>query len=281
MPSAPPPDLESESDFRSRRPQPRPEVWIAWLVLIIGVLAMMANLGVISTSLWRLWPLAIVAAGLIHMSRGGYATVIWGVAIAIYGAGATLTTTGAWSYNFWQAWPIFIIAGGFILLGGRRDQASWQRWCRQWGCQPPSGGARTTAGWGNTGTAWDDPPPASAGGTGASGDETWLDVRTMFGQTRRQIKNQAFRGGVVNCVFSGCILDLRAMPAPDHPVTLHTEAVFGGIEIYLPPNWHVILEGHGMFGAFQDETLPIGAPGEPRPTLVVTGAAIFGAVTVK
>lgn len=279
MSATPPPDLETGSEFHPRHRHPRPEAWVAWLVLIVGILAMLANLGLISTALWRLWPLAIVAAGLIQISRGGYSDLIWGAALAIYGAGATLTTTQAWSVDFWEAWPIFIIAAGIVLMGGRRDQESWRRWCRQWGYQPPAGaaaGARRRAG-----AAWGGPQPKGGSEFAASGDETWLDVRTVFGQTRRQIKNQSFRGGVVNCVFSGCILDLRAMPAPDHPVTVHAEAVFGGIEIYLPPNWHVILEGHGIFGAFQDETLPIGAPGESRPALVVTGSAIFGAVTVK
>lgn len=280
MSATPPPDLETGSEFHSRRRHPRPEAWVAWLVLIVGILAMLANLGMISTALWRLWPLAIVAAGLIQIAKGGYADGIWGAALAIYGAGATLTTTQAWAIDFWQAWPIFIIAAGIVLLGGRQHQESWRRWCRQWGYPPSSGSGAAAWARGPAGGAGST-PPSDARESGAPGDDTWLDVRTVFGQTRRQVKNQSFRGGVVNCVFSGCILDLRAMPAPDHPVTVHAEAVFGGIEIYLPPNWHVLLEGHGIFGTFQDETLPIGDPGASRPTLVVTGSAIFGAVTVK
>ncbi len=286
--TAPPPGA-----LRSRRRGPA-EAWVAWIVLIVGVLALGSNFGVVPYQiwdLWRLWPLVLVAVGVGHMARGGLADLVWGAAIAIYGAGATLTTTHIWSYNFWQAWPIFIIAAGVVMLGGRHafgagvftpggrcDRDSWERWTAQWGAR--SRRSRRRNRW------WDAPPAAgfaaaAPSAEAASGDETWLDVRTMFGQIRRQIKNQSFRGGVVQCIFGGCILDLRAMPPPDHPITIHTEVVFGGVEIYLPPSWQVLLEGHGVFGAFQDETLPIGAAAGARPTLVVTGSAVFSAVTVK
>lgn len=281
----PPPDLETGPETRCRRRPPHPEIAIAWIVLVAGILAMAANMGIISTALWRLWPLAIVAAGLVQYAKGGHADRVWGGAIMIYGAGATLTTTHVWSYDFWQAWPIFIIAAGLVMMDSRRDWESWRRWSRQWGYQPPSGQSAgqsgPTAGPAPSGSAGFWAGPAAGGAETHPGDDSWLDVETLFGSVRRQIKNQSFRGGIVKCIFSGCIIDLRAMPVPDHAISIHAEAIFGGIEIYLPPNWQVILEGHGVFGAFQDETLPIGPVGGPRPVLVVTGAAVFGAVQVK
>ncbi|MGH9534455.1 MAG: LiaF transmembrane domain-containing protein [Terriglobales bacterium] len=286
-PMPPPQGPSSEPLPHARRSACRAEVWVAWIVLIVGVVALGANFGLLPIQvwdLWRLWPLAIVVAGVAQLARGGFSDLVWGAAIVIYGAGITLTTTHAWSYNFWQAWPIFIVAAGIIMLEGRRDRESWERWVGHWGHThrrrraPDWAAAR----WGDFGAA---AGPASTtqgvSSTAAGGDEAWLDLRVMFGQVRRQIKNQTFRGGLINCVFGGCILDLRAMPPPDHPITVHSECVFGGIEIYLPPNWQVILEGHGVFGTFQDETVPIGAIGGPRPTLVLTGSAVFSAVTVK
>ncbi|MGH9525305.1 MAG: LiaI-LiaF-like domain-containing protein, partial [Terriglobales bacterium] len=64
----PPPDLQTGPEARCRRPL-HPEVAIAWIVLMVGILAMATNLGVISTALWRLWPLCIVAAGLVQYSK--------------------------------------------------------------------------------------------------------------------------------------------------------------------------------------------------------------------
>jgi hypothetical protein len=58
--------------------------------------------------------------------------------------------------------------------------------------------------------------------------------------------------------------------------------MFGGVEIWVPQNWTVEVVGHGIFGGYDDKTLPPRInPGDKPQHLVLTGYAMFGGVTVK
>ena len=58
-------------------------------------------------------------------------------------------------------------------------------------------------------------------------------------------------------------------------------ALFGGVDIRVPDTWRVVLKGMGVFGAFEDKTVPPKTdPNVKTPELVITGAALFGGVKV-
>jgi len=63
-------------------------------------------------------------------------------------------------------------------------------------------------------------------------------------------------------------------------VMIDASALFGGVDIQVPENWNVIVEGHGMFGGYEDKTLHT-MPENARPRVVITGSAVFGGVVVK
>jgi len=85
-------------------------------------------------------------------------------------------------------------------------------------------------------------------------------------------------------VFGGIEVDLRrASISPARAeVVIDANATFGGIEIKVPETWLVICRGFGLFGGYEDKTIPPKPQeGAAVPRLVITGYAVFGGVSVR
>ncbi|MCP5112925.1 MAG: cell wall-active antibiotics response protein, partial [bacterium] len=102
-----------------------------------------------------------------------------------------------------------------------------------------------------------------------------------FGDARLVSKSH-FQGGEVLAVFGDYELDLRHARLAADEVVLRANAVFGGVEIKVPPDWDVLMRGTPVFGGFEDKTVPRAEdPTVKRPLLIVKGTAMFGAVEIS
>ncbi len=166
-------------------------------------------------------------------------------------------------------------------------RAQWQSgWQTHWPPQAPGPGAAPGF------VAGAEPaaaPPAAAGaspsapeGTSAMG-EGWLRMESFFSENKRRIVTPGFSGGHVAAIFGSCKLDLRAAPQPPGArLHIQANAVFGEVQIYVPSIWKVTVHGAGVFGNFQDDTLPPVQPmSESDVRLDVYGTAAFGQVSVR
>ena len=84
----------------------------------------------------------------------------------------------------------------------------------------------------------------------------------------------------VKVVFGGADLDLRKATLESREVVIDAKAVFGGVQVVVPPDIAVVIDGMGIFGGFagnaEDNQPPPGAP-----IVRVTGKAIVGGVVVQ
>lgn len=121
----------------------------------------------------------------------------------------------------------------------------------------------------------------SSSGTGISEDR--LDEHVVGGGLKRRVETVNFGGGELHAVFSGIEIDLRyAQISPRRkPVTIEIHAVFSGVKVRVPDSWRVDVHGAGVFGAFEDKTIPGRAAAGEIPDLIITGAAVFGGVEVE
>src|SRR5215813_14268457 len=97
-------------------------------------------------------------------------------------------------------------------------------------------------------TLWHHTRRVRGWGPAQSDAEYPFDLNFIFSGTDRQINDQDFKGGRIN-------------------------AVFGGGEIIVPPNWDVVLTGSGVFGGVEDKTrrYPLD-PALARKTLTIKGS---------
>jgi Cell wall-active antibiotics response 4TMS YvqF/Domain of unknown function (DUF5668) len=247
---------------RLRYPGPRHAIMGA-VLLVVGIVFLLMNLGVFyPEDVHTYWPVILVAFGVAHavLARDN-GRRLGGGAIAVGGLVLLASNLGYIHGNVWQLlWPVFLIfLGASFLLRAIKGGGY------PWGPGSPTDGTSPNPGL----------PPLSSGGANV------LSEFTVFGGVRRRIDSQEFEGGEVSAIFGGVEIDLRGAATKKDEVVIELNAIFGGVEMRVPDTWEVTVRGAGIFGGYEDKTMPRRDPASgKRPLLVITGSAVFGGVTV-
>jgi cell wall-active antibiotic response 4TMS protein YvqF len=243
------------------------------MIVAAGVLFLLRNIGIFYfEGIWDFWPVILIVIGISKLANPQKASsVISGLMIGGLGAVFLLKNLGYLDGDVWQyVWPGVVIAVGLSILVQNLESHDRAR------SQAPASPGQASSFPG---------APAFTASTSSSTSTSaanYLHVECMFSGTRRKIETQDFEGGKVTVVFGGAEIDLRSAETKREEITIKAEAVFGGIELWVPAHWKVILRGSAVGGNFEDKTFPpaAGAPAN-APRLIVTGAAVFGGVVVK
>src|SRR5579872_1184564 len=230
-------------------------VIFAILIIGLGVLLFLDNIGLFRFhDIWRFWPVAPIAIGVAKLlDTKGIAGQIWAAMWILVGAAFLLDNLGIWQLRWGAIWPLALVAFGIGTLVNSLEH------------QRASGG------------------PVIGSSQGSTSDKTLREWAT-FGGIKRRVDTNDFQGGEMVAVFGGIEIDLRrAQIAPGNKeVVIDANATFGGIELRVPENWTVIMRGIGVFGGYEDKTIP---PRESdratAPRLVIKGYAVFGGVSVQ
>lgn len=121
-------------------------------------------------------------------------------------------------------------------------------------------------------------PPARSGRIGGTAGAT--ETKVVFGGTSRRGEWVVPTRYRVKAIFGGVELDLREARLESHEVAITIKAVFGGVNIVVPDDIRVIVDGSAVFGGFDDSELT-SQPGAGAPVVHVGGKAVFGGVSVQ
>lgn len=237
----------------------KPGMIFGLLLVIAGTLMFVDNLDIFPFRATQMfWPVALITFGLMTSVRTSSPAVrIWAGAAIVGGVLLMLRNLDILHIRGNILWPLALIACGIIMLIHRL----------QWGFMD-----RFTTGRGNVGSSSE-----------SHSTEHRLQEFALFSQVKRRIESPAFEGGELSATFGGIEIDLRraAISNEARRVILETNAAFGGIEIRVPEQWRVSVEGSAVFGQFEDKTLPPRPePGVVAPILVIRGGVAFGAVVL-
>jgi hypothetical protein len=229
-------------------------VFAGIILTSIGVLFLLQNLGIHGfEDAWDYWPIILIALGVSRAASSyGWGGRLWGGTLVAVGTIFLLENLGWLPRVTWgRLWPLVIVALGISMLvknlerQHRRDQAA----------NVPSVGAGSGA-----------DPKAGAGPTIAG---------SSSGATSSSLLSEW-------AVFGGAEIDLRGAGMTKEEVIIDVNAVFGGVEIYAPDTWEVVMRGAPIFGGYDDgTTLPRRVEGKKTPRLIIAGSAVFGGVSVK
>lgn len=247
---------------RQRQRSPASQVVVGLMVIALGVMFLLDNLGLLDFRYsMHFWPLVLVVIGILKIlqTRTAGGALVGGLLI-LFGGLLTLKGLGLVYITWRTLWPILLIVAGMAVvyrsITGRRvfevgvvqvDQAD----------------------------NWKEPGGEKA--AHSDGGDSVINITAVMGSYVRRVSSQHFRGGEVTAVMGGCELDLRQCSI-DGEAVLDVFALFGGIQIKVPPDWTVVLAGTPVMGGFEEKTIiPQGA----GKRLVVKGYAIMGGLEVR
>ena len=253
---------------------------IGLAVIAVGVLFLLRNAGILYfDDIGQYCPVILIVIGISKLANTHSAShVTSGLIIGGIGTIFLLRNLGYIYGDIWAYfWPGILIAVGLSILvkhlEGRGQD--WSPGPQAPGTPPPGTPSGPPPEPGN-------PFPGASAFTAANSRSNYLHIENVFSGTRQKLDTQDFLGGKVTTVFGGAEIDLRGVGTKQDEISIKAEAIFGGIELWVPAHWQTIVRGSAVFGGFEDKTFPAapGASGK-APRLVVTGAAVFGGVVVK
>jgi len=251
-----PNDIDSREEWHRSS-----ERFIPAIVLIgLGTLFFLNNLHVLAIhEVIRYWPAILIAVGVIQLIDSAFPVgrATGGVFILV-GGFLLARNLGYLDIAFHDLWPLILIGAGIMMLLNRT--VFWR------------GGVVRGIPHARRFRRWADRPYVPG----------MLNEYAVFGGGKRKVNTFDFKGGKVDAVFGGFEIDLRDAIMAGDSAELELNAVFGGIEVRIPMTWSAVVQGAGVFGAFQDETTQPNPSLVPNPKrLILKGGAVFGAVEVK
>ena len=237
--------LPSLTPARQQRPRLTAQVLVGFMIIVVGVLFTLDNLGFIEArDFIRFWPVGLVLVGLVklwHASRDGHGWFA-GLFFVVIGVWMLAARIVYFTVELRDLVPLVLVGlGGYMV---------WR-------------------GFGGTGRAG-----------GASDGQSQFSALAIMGGVARRSSSQTFQGADLTAVMGGCEIDLRqASIAQGTEATIELFAFWGGIEIQVPEDWTVVTRVMPLMGGVDDKTRVL--PGAYEKRLVVRGIAVMGGAVIK
>ncbi len=220
------------------------------ILVIVGVMLLLSQLGIydFGDMLSVFWPVILIIIGLWQWSKRRFQFAIWPILLFVFG--------------------VFFLLLNLDLLGGRMFGVLIGSALILLGIWLVIRKAR---------------PQVQQGVSTSDVVDHWI----IFGGVEEELTTQHFSGGNVTAVFGGADLDLRKASLAPGSVKLSLTAIFGGIDLRVPPQWDVFVDGTAILGGVEDKTAAEaqveGADVTPPATsrLHIDATAVFGGVEVK
>jgi predicted membrane protein len=108
---------------------------------------------------------------------------------------------------------------------------------------------------------------------------SWVTATAVLSGVSRSVASAEFSGGELTAFMGGIQLDLTHATIRGPEAHLTVFAMWGGIELKVPPDWIVDMRVAAFLGGYEDKTTLPAAPDAPR--LIVSGLITMGGAEVK
>jgi len=222
------------------------QTFIGVLIIVVGALLFLDNLDIMeSDDILQWWPVLLVTVGLVKLFQPGPSAGrgFW-LILVVVGVVILLNNLDLAYIRLWDLWPILIVlVGGSMIwraISERRERA-----------RVAEGGAI---------------------------EEVRIDGSAFLGGLSNTNASREFQGGSLTAVMGGCEIDLRNASMKNPEATVDVFAFWGGIELKVPRDWTVVVQGTPILGGIEDKTQP---SSEASKRLIITGMVIMGGVEIK
>ena len=255
---------------------------VGLLIILLGGTLLADNLGWFEARhiLRSIWPLALVAVGIAMIRHPQHKrSRAWGW---------VLVTVGFWIFADKIGWihvslGQLILPGILLFVGGVLVFRSLSG--------PPNGPSTnptstsningTTSANGTTSTNGASPGFTSTSFGSAHASDTAEFVRSFAMLSGHELRpvSRPFRGADLNAIMGGIKLDLTSARMEGDSAVIEVFAFWGGVEIYVPPDWTVTSEVTTLLAGFIDKRRPTTVV--PTKHLVIKGMVVMAGVEIK
>jgi predicted membrane protein len=257
---------------------PRPEhrrhdmfstrLMVGVLIILLGGALLADNLGWFDARhiLRSLWPLVLVAVGVAMVRNPQHKRS--------RGWGWVLITVGIWIFLGKMGWihvslGQLFLPGILLFVGGVLVFRSLSG--------PPAAPQATKPTDPATGPTSNG--PTSAGPTASEHHAEFVRAFAMLSGHELRPVSRPFRGADLNAVMGGIKLDLSSARMEGDIAVIEVFAFWGGVEIYVPPDWTVTSEVTTLLAGFIDKRRPTSVV--PTKTLIIKGMIVMAGVEIK
>ena len=228
------------------------------------------------------WTLFLIVPALLTMIQGGVNAgniILLGIGgIFLLDAQDVLPANFTWKLIF----PVVLLAVGFQLLFGgqcrsRKTDAHHDQ--RRDGQNGPDGAS--FSGGTNDGAYSEKQGKTGGGGMYTERSRSGNSYKTasvFLGGQDVLYGNEDFSGGSYTAIFGGLTVNMRNVILSGD-VVINVTAIFGGIDIILPPNVQVVSNLVPILGGMDNKYPSSNDPNAPK--IIINGTASFGGVDVK
>lgn len=260
----PDPDWQKMSEEWHKRRQ-RGKVLGGIVLVGVGIVFLAKQLGVIFPEWLFTWKVMLIVIGLFMGLKHSFRNPGWLIPVAI-GSAFLVGDFYPEMHISNMFWPVLIICVGLFMIFRPRRRHEWQRWEGRWRDKWEKHHRRHQHHHNHfrTETSQDD----------------LLETVSVFGQIKKNIISKDFKGGEVNCVFGGAVINLTQADITGK-VVLEMNAVFGGVKLIVPSHWTVQTgELVTVLGGIEDKRPVQGININADKVLVLRGTAIFGGMEI-
>lgn len=249
---------------------------VGLLVIGVGGLLLLRQLGVFFPSWIFHWPMILIVVGVAIGARNNFRDLSWLILIlvgVVFLADDIIPDISLRPY----IWPIAVIGFGLLILTrGGRCRNHMHRNNDFTPPPPPPISPNFTGG-----------PDTSATGAASSANaytsqvpiDDAIDIVSVFGGVKRSVYSKTFRGGEIVTIFGGADVNLTQADF-NGAIIIEVVAIFGGAKLIIPPHWTVRTEATPIFGSVEDKRPTSGITAVDK-VLIIRGAVLFGGVEIK
>lgn len=187
------------------------------------------------------WPVVIMLLGLLVVLTSR-TQILWGSFIFLVGLVVLVSQIVNLPFSVWDLWPLVLVAVGLRLLF--------------------------------TNSIFDSNSKVQK-----DGKDFFESVAIFFGDTKK-IASSNLKKGKITVIFGGSEVDLRESDISKDGATIDLLVLFGGATIIVNKQTHVISDGMGLIGAFEDKTNS-SKEDSTGGVLKISGLTLFGGVEIK
>lgn len=221
----------------------------AAVFIIVGLLFLGRNLGMVDEYLFHTlvsWQMLLVVIGITQLIKSNFI------------GGLILITVGAYflvpsAYGLGTYWPVLlIIIGVGILLKLVRKGGSYTH-------HHQHGNQRVET---------------------ISGGDGFVKSDVTFGGAKHIVLDPIFRGADLDASFGSITLDLRKTTLEAKETYIKVDASFGGIELFVPSNWNIVVEVDTTMGGVTDKRF-VSHETDNEHKVIIQGDITFSGLELK